>query len=208
MTYIYDVTLNFNETLYDFFEWNNSDTLTHVRKIPIFKVSNEVFIDILSNVIKVSDTILSKIKGKTDVYGKKNKSFTACLIRNEDNIIALKFNDEGISKYISNIVVEEELDILEIKVNNTKIFEYEIIKQRKTLLTTRYDSMNKTFIEKQLNSLNVDNDSEKIKYLYFEYFGKYITDEKLALNKLKKEFVKNSSSNNLKEFFKLSSNKY
>ena len=208
MTYIYDVTLNFNETLYDFFEWNNSDTLTHVRKIPIFKVSNEVFIDILSNVIKVSDTILSKIKGKTDVYGKKNKSFTACLIRNEDNIIALKFNDEGISKYISNIVVEEELDILEIKVNNTKIFEYEIIKQRKTLLTTRYDSMNKTYIEKQLNSLNVDNDSEKIKYLYFEYFGKYITDEKLALNKLKKEFVKNSSSNNLKEFFKLSSNKY
>ena len=208
MTYIYDVTLNFNETLYDFFEWNNSDTLTHVRKIPIFKVSNEVFIDILSNVIKVSDTILSKIKGKTDVYGKKNKSFTACLIRNEDNIIALKFNDEGISKNISNIVVEEELDILEIKVNTTKIFEYEIIKQRKTLLTTRYDSMNKTYIEKQLNSLNVDNDSEKIKYLYFEYFGKYITDEKLALNKLKKEFVKNSSSNNLKEFFKLSRNKY
>ena len=208
MTYIYDVTLNFNETLYDFFEWNNTDTLTHVRKIPIFKVSNEVFIDILSNVIKVSDTILSKIKGKTDVYGKKNKSFTACLIRNEDNIIALKFNDEGISKNISNIVVEEELDILEIKVNTTKIFEYEIIKQRKTLLTTRYDSMNKTYIEKQLNSLNVDNDSEKIKYLYFEYFGKYITDEKLALNKLKKEFVKNSSSNNLKEFFKLSSNKY
>lgn len=208
MTYIYDVTLNFNEILYDFFEWNNGDTLTHVRKIPIFKVSNEVFIDILSNVIKISDTILSKIKDKTDVYGKKNKSFTACLIRNEDNIIALKFNEDGVSKYISNIVVEEELDILEIKVNTTKTFEYEIIKPRKTLLTTRYDSMNKTYIEKQLNSLNVDNDSEKIKYLYFEYFGKYITDEKLALNKLKKEFVKKSSSNNLKDFFKLSSNKY
>ena len=156
MTYIYDVTLNFNETLYDFFEWNNSDTLTHVRKIPIFKVSNEVFIDILSNAIKVSDTILSKMKDKTDVYGKKNKSFTACLIRNEDNIIALKFNEDGVSKYISNIVVEEELDILEIKVNTTKTFEYEIIKPRKNLLTTRYDSMNKTYIEKQLNSLNVD----------------------------------------------------
>ena len=41
MTYIYDVTLNFNEILYDFFEWNNSDTLTHIRKIPMFKVNNE-----------------------------------------------------------------------------------------------------------------------------------------------------------------------
>ncbi len=207
MTYIYDVTLNFNETLYDFFEWNNSDSLTHVRKIPIFKVSNEVFIDILSNVIKVSNNILSKIKDKTDVYGKKNKAFTACLIRNEDNIIALKFNDNGVSKYISDIVVEEELDILEIKVNTTKTFEYEIIKPRKTLLTTRYDSMNKTYIEKQLNSLSIDKDSEKIKYLYFEYFGKYITDETLALNKLKKEF-NNNSSNKIKDFLKLSSNKY
>ena len=34
MTYIYDVTLNFNEILYDFFEWNNTDNLIHVRKIP------------------------------------------------------------------------------------------------------------------------------------------------------------------------------
>lgn len=207
MTYIYDVTLNFNETLYDFFEWNSSDTLTHVRKIPIFKVSNDVFIDILSNIVKISDTILNRIKDKTDVYGKKNKSFTACLIRNEDNIIALKFNDEGLSKYISNIVVEEELDILEIKVNTTKVFEYEIINPRKNLLTTRYDSINKTYIEKQLNSLNVKKDKEKIKYLYFEYFGKYITDETLALNKLKKEF-NNNSSNKLKDFLKLSSNKY
>ena len=207
MTYIYDVTLNFNETLYDFFEWNSSDTLTHVRKIPIFKVSNDIFIDILSNIVKISDTILNRIKDKTDVYGKKNKSFTACLIRNEDNMIALRFNDEGISKYISNIVVEEELDILEIKVNTTKVFEYKIIKPRKNLLTTRYDSMNKTYIEKQLNSLNIKKDKEKIKYLYFEYFGKYITDETLALNKLKKEF-NNNSSNILKDFLKLSSNKY
>lgn len=207
MTYIYDVTLNFNETLYDFFEWNSSDTLTHVRKIPIFKVSNDIFIDILSNIVKISDTILNKIKDKTDVYGKKNKSFTACLIRNEDNIIALKFNDEGLSKYISNIVVEEELDILEIKVNTTKVFEYKIINPRKNLLTTRYDSINKTYIEKQLNSLNVKKDKEKIKYLYFEYFGKYITDETLALTRLKKEF-NNNSSNILKDFLKLSSNKY
>lgn len=208
MTYIYDVTLNFNEILYDFFEWNNSDTLTHIRKIPMFKVNNEVFIILLSNIVKVSDKIFSKIKNKTDIYGKKNKHFTSCLIRNEDSIIALKFNDEGVSKYISNIVVEEELDILEIKVNTTKVFEYEIIKPRKILLTTRYDSMNKTYVEKQLNSLSINKDREKIKYLYFEYFGNYISDEKLALNRLKKEFNNNNSNNNLKDFFKLSSNKY
>lgn len=208
MTYIYDVTLNFNEVLYDFFEWNNSDNLIHVRKIPIFKVSNDTFLNVLTYEVQLSDEILYKIKDKTDTYGKKTKSFTSCLIRNEDNIIALKFDDNGISKQISSIIIEEELDILEIRVSLTKSFEYKTLNKREFLTSTRYDSVNRTYLQKQINSLNIDNDREKIKYLYFEYFGKYINDEKTALNKLKKEIIKDNYNNNLKDFFKLSSNKY
>ncbi len=208
MTYIYDVTLNFNEVLYDFFEWNNSDNLIHVRKIPIFKVSNDTFLNVLTYEVQLSDEILYKIKDKTDTYGKKTKSFTSCLIRNEDNIIALKFDDNGISKQVSSIIIEEELDILEIRVSMTKPFEYKTLNKRKFLTSTRYDSVNRTYLQKQINSLNIDNDREKIKYLYFEYFGKYINDEKTALNKLKKEIIKDNYNNNLKDFFKLSSNKY
>ena len=208
MTYIYDVTLNFNEVLYDFFEWNNSDNLIHVKKIPIFKVSNDTFLNVLTYEVQLSDEILYKIKDKTDTYGKKTKSFTSCLIRNEDNIIALKFDDNGISKQVSSIIIEEELDILEIRVSMTKSFEYKTLNKRKFLTSTRYDSLNRTYLQKQINSLNIDNDREKIKYLYFEYFGKYINDEKTALNKLKKEIIKDNYNNNLKDFFKLSSNKY
>ncbi len=208
MTYIYDVTLNFNEVLYDFFEWNNNDNLIHVRKIPIFKVSNENFLNMLMYEVQLSDDILKKIKDKTDSYGKKTKSFTSCLIRNEDNIISLKFDDNGISKQVSSIIIEEELDILEIRVKLTKSFEYKTLNKRKFLTSTRYDSVNRTYLQKQINSLNIDNDREKIKYLYFEYFGKYINDEKTALNKLKKEIIKDNYNNNLKDFFKLSSNKY
>ena len=182
MTYIYDVTLNFNEVLYDFFEWNNSDNLIHVRKIPIFKVSNDTFLNVLTYEVQLSDEILYKIKDKTDTYGKKTKSFTSCLIRNEDNIIALKFDDNGISKQVSNIIIEEELDILEIRVSMTKSFEYKTLNKRKFLTSTRYDSVNRTYLQKQINSLNIDNDREKIKYLYFEYFGKYITHNTLSLN--------------------------
>ena len=208
MTYIYDVTLNFNEVLYDFFEWNNSDKLIHVRNIPIFKVSNDAFLNVLTYEVQLSDEILYKIKDKTDTYGKKTKSFTSCLIRNENNIIALKFDDNGISKQVSSIIIEEELDILEIRVSMTKSFEYKTLNKRKFLTSTRYDSVNRTYLQKQINSLNIDNDREKIKYLYFEYFGKYINDEKTALNKLKKEIIKDNYNNNLKDFFKLSSNKY
>ena len=208
MTYIYDVTLNFNEVLYDFFEWNNNDNLIHVRKIPIFKVSNENFLNMLMYEVQLSDDILKKIKDKTDSYGKKTKSFTSCLIRNEDNIISLKFDDNGISKQVSSIIIEEELDILEIRVKLTKSFEYKTLTKRKFLTSTRYDSLNRTYLQNQINNLSIDNDREKIKYLYFEYFGKYINDEKTALNKLKKEIIKDNYNNNLKDFFKLSSNKY
>ena len=208
MTYIYDVTLNFNEVLYDFFEWNNNDNLIHVRKIPIFKVSNENFLNMLMYEVQLSDDILKKIKDKTDSYGKKTKSFTSCLIRNEDNIISLKFDDNGISKQVSSIIIEEELDILEIRVKLTKSFEYKTLTKRKFLTSTRYDSLNRTYLQNQINNLSIDNDREKIKYLYFEYFGKYINDEKTALNKLKKEVIKDNYNNNLKDFFKLSSNKY
>ena len=90
----------------------------------------------------------------------------------------------------------------------TKSFEYKTLNKRKFLTSTRYDSVNRTYLQKQINSLNIDNDREKIKYLYFEYFGKYINDEKTALNKLKKEIIKDNYNNNLKDFFKLSSNKY
>ena len=208
MTYIYDVTLNFNEVLYDFFEWNNNDNLIHVRKIPIFKVSNENFLNMLMYEVQLSDDILKKIKDKTDSYGKKTKSFTSCLIRNEDNIIALKFDDNGISKQVSSIIIEEELDILEIRVKLTKSFEYKTLTKRKFLTSTRYDSLNRTYLQNQINNLSIDNDREKIKYLYFEYFGKYINDEKTALNKLKKEVIKDNYNNNLRDFFKLSTNKY
>ena len=42
MNYIYDVYLNLNDTLYDFFDWNKNDKLMHIKKIPIIMVSNDV----------------------------------------------------------------------------------------------------------------------------------------------------------------------
>ena len=38
MNYIYDVITNFNDTYYDFYEWNKKDKLTHFKKIPIINI--------------------------------------------------------------------------------------------------------------------------------------------------------------------------
>ena len=38
MNYTYDILANFNETYYEFYEWNNKDELTHIKRLPIIKV--------------------------------------------------------------------------------------------------------------------------------------------------------------------------
>ena len=46
MNYVYDVLLNFNKELYEYYDWNLSDVIIHIRKILLFKVDNKVFNDL------------------------------------------------------------------------------------------------------------------------------------------------------------------
>ena len=38
MNYIYDITLNFNKTLYNFYEWNKDDDIDFYLKIPVLNI--------------------------------------------------------------------------------------------------------------------------------------------------------------------------
>ena len=42
MKYAYDVVLNFNDEFYNFYEWDTDDTIAYVKKIPIYKVTNDI----------------------------------------------------------------------------------------------------------------------------------------------------------------------
>ena len=45
MIYVYDVLVNLNEDLYDFYDWDDKDNLSHVRRTPIFRVLKNVYFD-------------------------------------------------------------------------------------------------------------------------------------------------------------------
>ena len=53
MSYIYDILLNYNKELYDFYEWNLDDDICHIRKTPLFKVTTNQLVDIANNDIKI-----------------------------------------------------------------------------------------------------------------------------------------------------------
>lgn len=204
MNYIYDITVNFNEVFYDFFEWNKTDQLLHIRKIPIIKLDNNSFCKILNNIIVLDE--FDKIIKKTEIYGKKNKNINCCLFCDDSNIIAVEFNDEGLSKNISSITVEEELDILECLKLKRKDITFKIIKERIKYYQTRNERKNKSYIKTFINNLNVKNDEEKIKYLYFEYYNKFNNNTKEALDTLKKDLDNNIINEDIKYFLRLSSN--
>ena len=69
MKYIYDIILNFNENLYEFYEWKDDDNIEYIKKIPIVKVTESVFSNLKNNEFVVDDAFLNMICNKCEVYG-------------------------------------------------------------------------------------------------------------------------------------------
>ena len=88
-----------------------------------------------------------------------------------------------------------------------KNFNYKILGKRKIIKTTRLEYKNKRKIVNIINNLNIKHDEEKIKYIYFEYFGRKEINCTKALKELKKTIKYENINTDLKNFFKLSANK-
>lgn len=177
MNYLYDVLLNFNSVLYEIYEWNKTDEITHIRKIPLFKISNKDLFNIINNKVKIGNEFLSKIYKKTE-YFNKNKIGNidySFLLTDGKEVIALKQNKNSYFEY-SKLLYEEELDALEYSesVKTTKL-EYEIISKNKiNIFQTRNENTIKKYILNTINEIINDNDLDKLKYIYLECFNKKI----------------------------------
>ena len=109
MNYIYDIYLNFNNELYDFFDWNKSDKLTHIKTIPIFKVNEDDIKKFISNIVKLDEKYFSLVQNKSTIWNKANKYKNYVLFADENNVIAIEFDDEGKSINKSYLLISEEL---------------------------------------------------------------------------------------------------
>lgn len=183
MNYIYDIILNFNDYYFDFYDWNKTDKITEIRKIPIFKVNNKVFYDLKYNVFKLSNQFINRIKNKCEYYlGRTVKVTTAFLLTDGVDVIAFLM-DKRI-KY-SSLQIDEELDILDELTINEIDFEYKIISSNKiNEFKTRTQIINEIDLKERLNNLFKENNESKIKYIYYECFNEKVNDIKLIKEKL------------------------
>ncbi len=202
MNYIYDIYLNLNEVLFDFFDWNKNDKLSHIKKIPIFKINEDFFKKIINNKIKIDDDLMNAIYNRTEVWNSSETLSYCALFTDNNNVIAVEFNNGGISIKKSCLFVDEELEVLEIVDRlNEKDINISIIKKDNVLFKTRAQIKEEKFIRHELDNIE-DN---KLSYIYFECFGKHEKSKKRILDKLNNISKNSKVYKNLYDILKLTS---
>lgn len=173
MNYYYNIILNWSEkTPYNFYEWNDTDYLELIKKIPFIKIKHKSLIDIMENEIKINNEFLNNIKDKTLVSGKNTicKINYAVLFTDSKNIIAIEFNDNGESINRSKLLLEDEINALEVAYSlKEENIDFEIIKKIENNQTLRQESDAKRLITLELNNLYQNKELSKLRYLYYEY---------------------------------------
>lgn len=198
MNYIHNIVLNFNENLYEYYEWETSDKIIHIKKIPIFKVNKNDYFNIKNNIIKLDKTFLNLICKKTHFYSKiKNHSFL-CLIGFNEEVIALKLNINGLISEKSHLLINEERSVLKLinKINSTNI-KYEIIKDNQNspyLTRIEKEEIKKAVL--RITKLYKNKDYDKLFYLYLECFNKSEKNIALVYGKLIHEIYINMEIKN------------
>lgn len=212
MNYIYDIFVNFQKKLYDFYDWNINDNITHIRKIPTFKISNKEFDDLKKNVLKIDKPFLSKIYNKSEEFRQNEtvKIKYTSVFSNGKEVIAIKFNKNGINYMKSTLAIDEQDDIIDIiKFQKETKLKYKIIKKHsEENFQTRFEIENKKFIINELNKIYNDKNYQKLNYIYLECFGKQEKNIDKAINKIKKEITEyNDNFYKIFKIFKITTQK-
>lgn len=189
MNYIYDILLNFTNSkkCYDFFEWEDNDFIINVKKTPVFKVTREDMFNIYNYKVKVSSDFLKKIEGVSNVY-KKNKMIFKHLAIFTDGTFALgiSFNDNGLAEYKSHLLLDEEEEVLIVSesLKEEKVEYKKLEKMDNDNFITRKESEERDFLVKEIKGLYKNNNIQKLKFLYIEYFNKKEDDVDIIYNGL------------------------
>ena len=149
MNYAYDILLNFTDEdrLIEFYEWNEKDYIEHIKKIPIFYISNKDLQVLFKHNIKISKNFLLRIKSRTISYNRYGDLEYACIFSDGNRAIGIEFDKEGLSIARSSLLIDEERDIIDETIdNNFMKINYEIINSDKNNFITREENLKKKYL--------------------------------------------------------------
>ncbi len=182
MNYIYDILVNFKYPLIEFYDWDIDDDILNIKRIPLSKICSKDLNILKYHKFKID---ISDIKGLTKIFNDRKKSYTSIIYTDGNEALVFNFNDKGICISKSDLLLDEENDILDNSVSlKETIIKYEILSKDKIDL---YKTRNEVKITKYLlNQINKIDDLDKLNYIYFECFNEYKNVSKIKLiNRIK-----------------------
>lgn len=185
MIYIYDILLNFNNNLIEYFEWDEKDNIKFIKKVTVFKIKNNDLKNIIDNKIKLNKTFTNKIYSY-EMNGSKNET-KICILTNGKIAIGILIKNDIVIK-LSRMLLDEEQEVLEL-INDEEYtnIEYEILEKKEKINSrlTRKETKIKTNLKKELTKLHKSN-KEIILYLFYEYTSKESHNLKKSYDYLQK----------------------
>ena len=178
MDYIYDIVLNFQSNYYDFFEWRTTDKLINIKKILVYLVNNEDYLNLKYNEVTLDIKIFSK----------PIKMF---LVTNGVEVMGVLLDKDGKIIKRSSLIFDESDEVLEEK-ETIKAFP---LKYKKNILKphisySRLTTEKIKFLEKYFSNIDISKDEYLLKYIYYDIYN----IEENNINKIYKnlkELIKN-----------------
>ena len=210
MYYYYDILLNFgSEELYDFYEWESSDALEYVKKIPLFRVSTDTLFDNLTYHITYDEEVLLQIQDKTVLKNDESPKENLMLISDNKNALALELDDAGNVISRSKLLLNDEENLLEMLYTlKESPLSYKKGKKYKERRELRQIAKVKQLISCEIDTLYTTKNFSKLKYLYYEWFNKSSEDIMEMIAEMKEHLQNyNEDVQKIYDFIKLSYNK-
>ena len=205
MKYIYDILLNFQTVPYEFYEWNNNDYISHIRKIPAFKISEDVMKDVLNFNVVFDNLLLKKIINKCEIFTKKGikKIKYAFIVCDSNTSLALILDNNGKTIKISKLLIDEDIEVCEFSTClNVIDLKYKVLDKRKIFnFKSRHELELENKIINNLEIIKKDSDITQMQYLHYECFNKKSNN----LNYMFDNFINEIKKNNKNVTYKLDS---
>lgn len=208
MNYIYDILLNLQEQLYEFYDWNTGDAIDHIRKIPLYKITSKNLNELKNYQFVLDIRDMENIKDRAEVFQTKGIEAIpyAFLASDGLEVIGFECNHQGKVIGKSKLLVDEETEVLEVveRISEKTLHYQKLELQRQNIFKTRRESEIENYIYEELRNLKNEN-LEKLKYLYYECFNEKKENKKEMIKMLEKSLKENWSEIYPKvySFFKL-----
>ncbi len=159
MDYIYDIVLNFQDEYYDFYEWQPTDKIVNIKRIPIYKIGTKDYLNIKNNSVTIERNTLAK----------QNKIF---LITNGIEVMGIMVDSSGKVIKKSSLLFDENDEILEDReLIKTIDIKYKIDKKNVIKYISRSNKDKIKYLKGYFKKIDKIRDEYFLKYLYYDIYN-------------------------------------